>query len=125
MERFSEDSKQWLCARTGVSKHLHMGYALEKESLWTQAKVAGDIHWIDPAFGKDFDERAPFILKAEALLSTNTSPNEPSAWSLHSTWAPTRRSKEHFKRTHLLSFRAPQTGHWTRSMQQCWRSRLS
>ena len=45
-----------------------MGYAPEKESLWTPATSGSDgsnkvtNYWIDPAFGKDYDRTGPYIL---------------------------------------------------------------
>ena len=52
----------YVCAKTGKDLFLPMGYAPEKESLWTPAQSGTNNHWIDPAFGDDFDREAPFII---------------------------------------------------------------
>ena len=47
---------------TGESVHLPQGYAPQSESFWTPATSSKKNHWIDPAFGKDYCGKAPFIL---------------------------------------------------------------
>ena len=59
-------SGEYICSKTGEILPLPLGYAPEKDSLWTPATTgsgnAKKNYWIDPAMGEDFNRTAPFLL---------------------------------------------------------------